>query len=171
MLRGWWIDETAVDLLAGLVLGEKVATVLDNLIAASLLVSDVDGPVRRLRAYEPVRQDALRRLRDSGDEPQAHAAHLRTHLRLVARVRPHLRGPDETTWLDTVDRSREDIYAALEYARDQGDRQALVELVTGCSRMWSLRWSPALAMPWLRTALAATDDDSDLGGFALTIGP
>jgi predicted ATPase/DNA-binding SARP family transcriptional activator len=160
-LRSWWTDDIAVDLLADIVSAPDAPVVVDSLVDASLLVADLDGPVRWLRAYEPVRQDALRRLRDSGQEPIARERHLEACLLLMRRAEPHLRGPDEARWLEAVDRSRGDLEAALEHARSQGNSAAVVELAVRSSRMWRMRWSTAFALPWLGAALDGAVNPAD----------
>jgi predicted ATPase len=112
---------------------------LDELTASALLASDRG----RYRMHESVREYALARLRQAGEERITVGRHLEFFSRLAVAARPELAGPRQAQWLERLDDERPNLVAA--HARSlAADDRALA----------GLRLANALKLYWMNRGLA-----------------
>lgn len=140
-----------------------VALAVASLQEASLLQveRDVDGETR-LRFLETIRHYATARLSGSSDEATLRTRHARAASRLAEAAEPKLTGPDQTFWVEQLDRREADLRAALEWwtARDLG---SALQLAVAMWRFWHLRGNHPEAQYWFGRLLA---DPEALAGVA-----
>ena len=88
--------------------------VLERLVAKSLVVRE-DGPdgTSRYRLLETLREYAVERLAEAGEEDEAAAAHLRAIAAFVDEAGANVLGPDQRTWLDRLEAEWPDVHRAL----------------------------------------------------------
>ena len=119
--------------------------VLDRLAALvdkSLVQADDIGGSTRYRLLETVRHYAAERLaRRPGPElDQTRAAHRDHYLALVETADTHLRGPDETAWLDRLEAEFDNIRAALAFSlAGPGSAEPGLRLAAGLHRFCTMR--------------------------------
>jgi predicted ATPase/serine/threonine protein kinase len=146
---GWTLE--AAEAVAGI---QTPATldVLTHVVDKSLVVVDhVDGSTR-YRMLETIREYALGRLRDAGgEEAEAVSSHAAWLLALAERVERHLGGPDERTWIATLDPEHDNFRAAFDRSRDADFR---LRLCAALAPFWNRRSYVAEARRRLDDALA-----------------
>jgi hypothetical protein len=91
----------------------EVLDLLDSLVDRSLVLAEESGGELRYRMLETVREYALEKLRERGEEEAARAAHLACFLCLAEEVGPDLRGPDPGAALTQLEAERDNLRAAL----------------------------------------------------------
>jgi predicted ATPase/DNA-binding SARP family transcriptional activator len=101
------------------------AEVLDSLVDKSLLT--VSGGRHRL--LDTVAAYADERLAEAGESATTRRAHLDYYLALATEADPHLRGPDQLTWLGVLRAEQENLHAALRCAVTTGDVETALRLV------------------------------------------
>lgn len=118
------------------VLDHLGALVEKSLIAA---LPDVDGVVR-FRMLETMRQYALERLAESGEQHGTRERHLDFFLSLAQTAKAQLEGPDEGRWLKLLDHDRDNLLGAHNWCNyaDNGAVRGL-KLVNALPRFWLSR--------------------------------
>ncbi|HKE38860.1 MAG TPA: tetratricopeptide repeat protein [Casimicrobiaceae bacterium] len=111
VFAGGWTLEAAEAVGAGGNLGaESVLELLTNLVEKSLAMLDPDRG--RYRMLETVREYAQDRFSKTGEGPEVRTRHLDFYLALAEKARPELMGPQQATWLATLDLERENLLSA-----------------------------------------------------------
>ena len=102
-----------------------VLDLLDRLVQKSLVEFDVDGD--RYRLLETVRQYALERLEEAGEDAAARTRHLECQVMLTQHAFWKLLGPEQRTWMLRLDAERENLLAAHRWCdrADNGGEQGL----------------------------------------------
>jgi predicted ATPase len=113
-------DDVDTDVLDGLA----------RLVDKSLLIAGTLGPVTRYRMLETIRDYALERLRAEQPVDDVRGRHAAYFAAWSARAGLGLRGPDETSWVEAVERETENLRTALLWAIDAGEVDLCVDLVT-----------------------------------------
>ena len=114
-----------------------VLDALGHLVDKSLVAFDAQN--ERYRLLETVRQYALERLAESGDEADTRDRHLKFYVELAERARPELNGPKQAAWASRLDAERENILLAFAHARSApGGAPAALAMAHGLF-MW-LAW-------------------------------
>jgi predicted ATPase len=112
---------------------------LANLARKSLIMPDG----ARYRMHEAVRDYALVRLREAGEDVDAAERHLRFFSELAVAARPQLAGPRQAEWLANLDADRDNLLAA--HARS---------LESPARAVAGLRLANALKLYWMNRGLA-----------------
>jgi len=133
--------------------GEAALDILAALVDKSLLQVEEPGP--RYRMLETIREYGLERLADAGEVAQARAAHAACFLRLAETAEPWLRGPGQVPWIARLAAERDNLLAALHFARDTGDAGTAVRLGAALGLFWTIQGNHAEAASVLRLALDA----------------
>jgi len=108
---GWTLEASETVGAAAAAEQMDVIDRLSHLVEKSLVAMDPDGA--RYRMLDTVRQYALERLTESGQEDSVRDRHLGFYLALVEKAGPELRGPNQATWLMRLDTERENVLSAL----------------------------------------------------------
>ena len=133
VFAGAWTLEAAE--AVGAADGIDEAAVLDllfHLVEKSLVV--FEGGTERYRLLETVRQYALERLRESGEEQNLRTRHLGFYLGLAEKARPELGGPAKREWLTRFDFERENVLSAHSWANYAEDGAT-----SGLRLVWAMK--------------------------------
>jgi predicted ATPase/class 3 adenylate cyclase len=137
---GWTLEAAEAVCNPEGALGLDVLDGLTSLAAQSLLRHE-DGPdgESRFGMLETIREYALEQLQASGELGllgRRHAAHF---LGLTGTARAHLNGPDQTVWLDRLERDHDNLRAALRWAIEREDAEVGIRLARGLAVFWETR--------------------------------
>jgi non-specific serine/threonine protein kinase len=113
-----------------------VIELLASLVDKSLVLAEDRDGATRYRMLETVRQYALDRLRESGEQAQWQARHLASFLALAEEVL--LQGVAERGWIEHVAREHDNMRAALRWCAMESMAEGL-RLSAALSRFWLIR--------------------------------
>lgn len=116
-------------------------------------------PRPRYRMLETIRAYGRERLAEAGELGSTRAAHAGYVRQLAHAAEPHLRGAGQLPWVRRLGEERENLLAALQFARDTGDGELAVGLAAALGQFWTLSGNHAEAAGWLRLALAVPGGD------------
>jgi non-specific serine/threonine protein kinase len=150
-----------LDMLTGL--GE----LLDQSLISQRVREDLAGDEGVAAAETPhlemlhvVREFALEQLEASGEAEALRRAHAHSVLALAEEAEPGLRGPDDTTWMQVVERELGNVRAALEWARAAGEAEVGLRLATALWRFWSEAGYLSEGQQWIETLLALAPSEA-----------
>jgi non-specific serine/threonine protein kinase len=144
-------DRAPTDLAPTGLAPEDVLDLVSELVAKSLVIPNEQGGEVRYGLLETLRQYAAERLRDAGEETVLRDRHAAWLLTLAERAGPELTGPNQETWLNRLDRERENLRAAQRWAVEQGDAETVARLGAALWRFWWARGDDAEAREWVTT--------------------
>lgn len=155
VFAGGFTIETAEQVAAGIgVEPWPILDLLTRLVDKSLVVADGDG---RYHLLETMRQFAHDRAVTAGEAHRMHDAHLRWFVELARRAERELTGSGQDQWLRELDRDHDNLRAALDWAADTDDHEALWALCGSLTFFWVLRGHFAEAERACRRAFAASE--------------
>ncbi len=141
-------DELGLEVLEGL------SVLADN----SLVTSSAEDPAEpRFGMLETIREFALERLAESGEEEDLHRRHAAAFLVLAEGTAPQLYGPDRRRYLDRLEREHDNFRAALSWAVQRGETQLALRLSAALWRLWQMRGYLVEGRGWVERALALPD--------------
>jgi predicted ATPase/DNA-binding SARP family transcriptional activator len=140
---GWSLD--AGQRVAGTDL-EQLATLVDH----SLVQRAPAGGEPRFQMLETVREYAAENLGDRRSELEQRHADFFTDLAEAAQ----LRGPDQQSWLERLDRERDNLRTTLDHAAATDDPTSELRLVSALWRFWWLRGELAEGRSRMEHAIA-----------------
>jgi non-specific serine/threonine protein kinase len=146
---------------ANSVLGMPVLDQLAALVNKSLLIvqhTPADGQAMRFTMLETIREYAVERLEEAGEEGMTKARHAGYYLALAERVDATLRGPDLRHDLAALAAEQGNLRAALAWWLEQGDEAAAeqsLRLAVAQSWPWYLCGEFTEGQAWLERAVAA----------------
>jgi predicted ATPase/class 3 adenylate cyclase len=145
-----------------------VVELVGSLVNKSLVVTEPSADGLRYRLLETIRQFAVDRLVEAGDEETAavSAAHCAHFVSVAETAAPHLAGPEQGSWFGRLDADRANLWRAAEWAAASADgtRQVL-RLGAALQRYWISRALPTPIAELLGPVLARPEARSDLGLF------
>jgi non-specific serine/threonine protein kinase len=134
VFAGGWTLESA-EAVAGADILEVLASLLDK----SLVLAEEQEGGLRYRMLETVRDYALERLRESGEERTARERHADHYLALAEQARPFLAKP-EPAWLDRLEADHDNLRAALiAHAAQEQTLDKAVQLAMALQTFWNTR--------------------------------
>jgi hypothetical protein len=146
------VTRAGAEAVSGLEDAFAVDDLLDSLMDKSLLVGDTVADPPRYRMLETVREYALERLRESGEEEAVRARHAEHYLALAEAAAPFLEKP-EPAWLDRLETEHDNLRAALTRftAREENQEQVdkAVRLAAALARFWNYRGHVYEQRTWL----------------------
>ena len=112
---------------------------LGTLVEQSLVTVDPNGgdDGTRFRMLEPVRQYALEKLVEGGEEGETRGRHAAYYLALAERAGVELWGPGQGEWLERLERENGNLRAALAWTIDSGAETA----GRFCYALWLFWWA------------------------------
>ncbi len=125
---------------AGQVL-EGVISLLDK---SLLQQTESEGEEPRLMMLETIREYGLEALATSGEMEAMRQGHAVYYLRLSEEAEPELDGPQQTVWLERLEREHDNLRVALCWLLERGE----AEQGTGDGREMALRLAGALQWFW-----------------------
>ena len=115
------------------------------------------GGEARYGMLEPVRQYALGKLSESGEEQRVRARHAAHFGDLAARAGPGLRGADQAAWLERLASEHDNLRAALAWLLERGEAGRVARIGWEIHRFWSLRGHTGEGREWMERALLRPD--------------
>ncbi len=161
VFAGGWTLEAAEVVCAGKgVEASKVLDLLTQLVDKSLVAVETQGGEARYRFLETVRRYGLDRLLESGETGDVRRRHRDWFLGFAERAEPKLRGPEQKIWLERLEMEHDNLRAALEWSRAEGNAEAGVQLAGALFWFWFAHghWSEGRA--WLEEAILGSSDAS-----------
>ncbi|HET9896652.1 MAG TPA: BTAD domain-containing putative transcriptional regulator [Streptosporangiaceae bacterium] len=149
-----------------------VFDLVTTLIDRSLLTTEEHAGAMRYSMLESIRQYATGRL-TPGERAATHRRQLAWLLGLAGQA--DLDGPDQATWLDTLDAERGNVRAALDWSlgaatADGGHEPELAMALAGAmAPFWAVRGPVAQGRDWLEAALAAAGEAADTRSRAIAL--
>lgn len=140
--------------------GPDALSILLNLVDKSLVnVEEQDGQPR-YRFLETIREYALEKLVDSGDEPRVRTRFLEYLTALADRAEANYRGPEQLSWFRLMERERDNFRAALDYSLHSNEALSALRLVGSAFWLWFFRgpWSEGEAA--VQAILDRTPDEA-----------
>ncbi|MEO6088260.1 MAG: hypothetical protein ABIQ18_34620, partial [Umezawaea sp.] len=131
-------------------------TALDLLtaLADKSLLQVVRAPQPYFRMLETIREFAIEKLAERGGVTAARDEHAAYFRDFAEAAEPHLRDPDQTTWVPRLLLERDNLVAALHFAADTGDANTAVRLGASLGMFGWILGATVDADAWLRLALA-----------------
>jgi predicted ATPase len=123
-----------------------------------VVADDPEDDEPRIRLLEPVRADALDRLRDPTERTDLRLRHLTWYADLADRAQPFLCGPDQVRWLARVDPERANLRAAAATGQEHGRTAQVLEMAWDLYIYFHLRGAKQEPEAWVRWAASRSDD-------------
>ena len=131
---------------------------LARLVDCSLVVAEPAATGVRYRLLEPVRQYALRRLAEDGDERRARDRHLDHYLALAREVGRHANGAGARVWFARADQEMSNLRAAHDWALTAGRADQASLLAAALYWYWWIRAASSEGIDRLTRSLALGPD-------------
>jgi predicted ATPase/class 3 adenylate cyclase len=131
-----------------------VIDIIARLVDKSLVVADQSRGTSRYRLLETVRQYALEKLEEAGEElavRERFASYVETVIRLASREQF---GPDQVRWLDRLSQEHDNLRAAIRWCLDQGRAEQALRVACDIGRYWEIRGHLTEGAEFLREGLA-----------------
>jgi hypothetical protein len=106
---------------------------------------------------EPIRQHALEKLQESGEEEQVRARHAAYFDALSGRAGPELKRADQAAWLERLAREHDNLRATLSWLLERGEPERAALIGWAIHRFWSVRGHTGEGRRWMELALAHPD--------------
>ena len=144
---------------------KDVLDLLSQLVDKSLVAAEADaGGALRYGMLEPVRQYALERLVEAGEDGDTRCRHATYFLALAEEARPKLRAEPQVGWLEQLERENGNMRGALSWAISAEDIPTAARLCWALYMFWWIRnrqpegrrWTEPVFVrrselpPWLR---------------------
>jgi predicted ATPase/DNA-binding winged helix-turn-helix (wHTH) protein len=121
-------------------LGAEIFELMSSLIDKSLIQQRQQKDLEpRFRMLETIREYALERLQQSGEEPATKRAHAAYCLVLAEEGNPELSETERDAWLARCDIEHDDFRAALDFLFHSGDLDWGFRFCTALFRFWDMR--------------------------------
>jgi tetratricopeptide (TPR) repeat protein len=130
-----------------------VLDLLTGLVDKSLVLAEGQGADACYRLLETIRQYAGEKLLAAGEAEAVRDRHLDWYLGLAEQAKPELIGPNQVAWLDRLERERDNLRAALEWALERGAADKALRMAGAVWRLWHVRSNEG--WEWLLRILAA----------------
>jgi predicted ATPase len=160
VFAGGWTLASAEHVCAGDGIdASDVIALLTSLIDKSLVVTHEQAGATRYRMLETVRQYALDRLHESGEEAQWRGCHLACFAALAKEFDEAKEGPKQQSWLARIAIEHDNLRAALASSAESSPMEGL-RLATALNVFWRIRGHLAEGREWLARLL----DAAPIGG-------
>ncbi|MDP9476914.1 MAG: tetratricopeptide repeat protein, partial [Actinomycetota bacterium] len=158
VFAGGWTLEAAEAVGEGEGIGKgEVLNLLSSLVDKSLVVAEAGpaGGVSRYRMLEPIRQYGRERLEEIGEPEQTRRRHATFFVAFAEEAEPELRGAQQATWLERLEREHDDFRAALSWTVEAGEGELGLRLAGALGDFWHAHGHLNEGRRWLEGVLAA----------------
>jgi predicted ATPase/Tfp pilus assembly protein PilF/DNA-binding XRE family transcriptional regulator len=141
------------------IVGEGAEGLLQSLSSKSLLRRETrsDGETR-FTMLETIREFALEKLRESGEERARRSDHAAYYLALEEEGSVHLRGPNQAEWLAKLEAEHDNMRSVLQWAISEGEANIALRLSSGLRWFWYMRDYLSEGRHWLEAAIACAPE-------------
>ena len=156
VFAGGWTLKSAETVASGNGVEEgEILDLLSGLVEKSLaLAEEHKGIGLRYRMLEPVKQYARGKLEEGGEGQTVRRRHAEFFLALAEQARPELRGPEDKTWLERLEREHDNIRTALSFALESEEAELALRLSGVLGTFWHMHSHSDEGRKWLEAALA-----------------
>jgi predicted ATPase/transcriptional regulator with XRE-family HTH domain len=154
---GWTLE--AAEAVAGGAAARDVLEGMASLLDNSLLQSEVQDAEPRYTMLATIREFALERLIESGEEAATRDRHAHFFLNLAEGTHPRIFETGDPTLLGLIEREHDNLRAALVWSRETGDHDTLLRLAGALAFFWYYRGYLNEGRRWLSQALQMPADD------------
>ena len=167
VFSGGFILEAAEEVCAseGVEPGD-VLGLLGRLIEQSLVTVTTDEDGAMYGMLEPVRQYALEKQEENGQERWLGERHAGYYVALAEAAKPVFLGREHPTWSRRLEREHDNLRAAMGWAREAGDVRTGLRLVGALSTFWWMRGYLGEGSRWAEGFLGQSLD-TGASGYAL----
>jgi non-specific serine/threonine protein kinase len=159
VFAGGWTLASAEQVCAGNgINASDVLEQLTSLVDKSLVVTDEQAGTTRYRMLETLRQYAVDRLRESGEEGQWRGSHLAHFVTLAEEFHEEKDGAKQQSWLTRIASEHDNLRAALAWSAESRPIEGL-RLANALSAFWHIRGHLAEGRDWLTRLLDAARVD------------
>ena len=159
VFAGGWTLASAEQVCAGDGIdASHVCEQLTPLVDKSLALTDERAGATRYRMLETVRQYALDRLRESGEETRWRGSHLAYFAALAEEFYEAVQGPKQLSWLARIEAEHDNLRAALAWSVESSPVEGL-RLVRAMTVLWRIRGHLSEGREWLSRLLDAVPID------------
>ena len=130
---------------------ELVASLVDKNLLRQV---EGTGGEPRLFMLETIREYALERLAESGEEEAVRKAHASCYLTLAEEAEPKLTTAEQMPWLELLEMEHNNLRAALRWSLDLAETEMALRLCGALWRFWHVRGHLSEGRRWLEEALA-----------------
>jgi predicted ATPase len=102
-----------------------------------------------------IREYALERLSESGEEQETRRLHAEYFARLAEAAEPELEGPQQAALMERLESEHDNLQAALDWAIAGGNSGLALQLSGSLAQFWSARGYLSEGRRWLEMALSA----------------
>ena len=120
-------------------LGDEVLDGLAGLVDQSLVRQGEEDAEPRFLMLETIREFALERLVESGEEDAIRRRHAQIYIALAERAEPELTGDHQREWLDRLEHDHDNVRTAIGWASRAGEPQMALRLAAAQWRFWQMR--------------------------------
>jgi non-specific serine/threonine protein kinase len=151
---GWTLEAAEAVGAGGGIEGGEVLDLLSDLVEKSLVMArgSDQGDVR-YRMLQPVRQYAREKLEEGAEGEEARRRHAAFFLALAEEAEPRLQGPEDTLWLERLEREHDNLRAALSWALESEEVELALRLGGALGTFWHAHGDLSEGRKWLEAAL------------------
>jgi predicted ATPase/DNA-binding CsgD family transcriptional regulator len=162
---GGWPLEVSEVVVSDESIGESdVLELITGLVEKSLVIAELaaTGGGVRYKLLDPVRQYALEKLEQSGEDEAIKRAHAEYFLALAEEAELELIGPREAEWFERLEGEIDNFRAALSWASEYGEAELVLRLAGALGSFWFWEGYYREGRGWIEGALTREDPASAL---------
>jgi predicted ATPase/class 3 adenylate cyclase/DNA-binding XRE family transcriptional regulator len=159
VFAGGWTLESATEVCLVVQIEERdVLNLLLNLSDKSLVISEEQDGETRYRFLETIREYALEKLAESGEERLVRNRHLDYFIHLAEEAERNYRSDKQLFWFHVVERERDNFRTALDYVLRSDQVEISIRLVATAFWLWFFQGPWSEGQMWVESALAQAPD-------------
>jgi predicted ATPase/class 3 adenylate cyclase/DNA-binding XRE family transcriptional regulator len=159
VFAGGWTLESATEVCLVVQIEERdVLNLLLNLSDKSLVIIEEQDGETRYRFLETIRQYALEKLAESGEEHLVRNRHLDFFIHFAEEAERNYRSAKQLFWFRFMERERDNFRAALDYVLHTDQVETSLRLVGTAFWLWFFQGPWSEGQIWVEAALAKAPD-------------
>ena len=159
VFAGGWVVESATEVCLVVQIEERdVLNLLLNLSDKSLVIIEEQQGETRYRFLETIRQYALEKLAESGEERLVRNRHLDYFIHFAEEAERNYRSDKQLFWFRVMERERDNFRAALDYVLHTDQVESSLRLVGAAFWLWFFQGPWSEGQIWVESVLAKAPD-------------
>jgi predicted ATPase/class 3 adenylate cyclase/Tfp pilus assembly protein PilF len=159
VFAGGWMLESATEVCLIVQIEERdILNLLLNLSDKSLVIIEEQQGETRYRFLETIRQYALEKLAESGEERLVRNRHLDYFIQFAEEAERNYRGKKQLFWFRVMERERDNLRAALDYVLHTDQVETSLRLIGTVFWLWFFQGPWSEGQIWTEAALAQVPD-------------
>jgi predicted ATPase/DNA-binding CsgD family transcriptional regulator len=153
-----------LDIAEGVCSGEgieagRMLDLLASLVDKSLVIAETTRRSQaRYRLLETIREYALEKLEQAGEEQRVRDRHLDLFLARAEEAAPRLGDAYQQLWINWLEGEHDNLRAALAWSLERGRIEAGLRIACALPRFWEIRGFIQEGMTWFERLLAQVDE-------------